>query len=127
MKTEYDSKEEDESKSRNGGENNLTLESGVYTNFLTFPVEDVKRRSIVSFNLDDDHISEKISERRLSLPSTRSSSRRPSVFSTINTQEFDQTIGRLGGLVIVLFLFIVMMVVYNWWDNIRGILNPYKN
>ena len=123
MKTECNSQEENDSIIITWEKYNLPQESEDSTNFLSLPERDVECRSIVSFDLEDGHIREKMLARRSA--STRSRGRRPSAFSTITNNEFNQTIGRLGVSILLMFLFVLMLVVYNWWDHIYRILNLF--
>ena len=99
---------------------NLKMENLSQCNYLQCPIPDGRRSSAVSFKIDENDLDMEMSERRPTIVgylNTRSS--RPSVFSraSMASVDFKQTMNGMKFLVLVIFIFLIFVIVYNWWKE----------
>ena len=99
---------------------NLNMENMIQCSHLQCPLPDSRRSSAVSFKLDDEHLGMEMSERRPTIVgylNTRST--RPSVFSraSVASVDFKQTMNGMKFMVALIFIFLIFVIVYNWWKE----------
>ena len=96
---------------------NLNMENMIQCSHLQCPLPDSRRSSAVSFKLDENHLGMEMCERRHTIVgylNTRST--RPSVFSraSVASVDFKQTMNGMKFVVLVIFIFLIFVIVYNW-------------
>ena len=98
----------------------LNMENDTQNNQLLCPQPDSRRSTAVSFKIDEDHLGMEMSERRPTIVgylNTRSTS--PSVFSraSVASVDFKPTMKGMKFIVLVIFIFLIFVIVYNWWKE----------
>ena len=99
---------------------NLNIENDTQYNQLLCPQPERRRSSAVSFKLDDDPLGLEMSERRPTIVgylNTRTT--RPSVFSraSVASVDFKQTMNGMKFMILLIFIFLIFVIVYNWWKE----------
>ena len=99
----------------------MSIQNQKSSSSLQVPGKDMRRASIVSFKIDDCPSREERRPTIISMVSNLANRSKRTSMSIASTLDYNQTKKGMGFLVLMIFVFIVFVIIYNWSDHILNL------